>query len=264
MTNTFTTTGGTVHSTAVTGLTNGGVYSYFVRCRDVDANVNPDDFPIGFAVADPSLVAAYSFNAGSGPTVADVSGHGLTGTISGATWTAQGRFGYALAFNGVNARVTVPSSAALNLTTQMTLEAWVFPTAHGGLWRNVLIKERVGGEVYNLYANTDAGGPAAFVVRAAAPNNPVGAIGASPLALNTWTHLAATYDGSMLRLYVNGVQVGSQAMTGSLVTSTGVLGIGGNGVWGEYFQGQIDEIRIYNRALTPAQIQADMARPLTP
>jgi hypothetical protein len=265
MTSTFTTTGGTAHSTAVTGLTNGGSYSYFVRCRDVATNVNPDDFPISFAVADPSLVAAYSFNAGSGTTVADVSGHGLTGTISGgATWTAQGRFGNALSFNGTNAMVTVASNALLNLTTAMTVEAWVFPTAQGNLWHNVLIKERPGGEVYNLYGNTDSSVPATFAVRSAAPTSPVGAMGVSALPLNTWTHLAVTYDGAMLRLYVNGAQVGSAAMTGAMVTSTGALRIGGNSIWGEFFQGQIDEIRIYNRALTQGEIQTDMTRPVTP
>jgi hypothetical protein len=264
MTSTFTATGGTAHSSTVTGLTNGGSYTYFVRCRDVATNVNPDDFPISFAVADPSLVAAYSFNAGSGTTVADASGHGLTGTITGATWTTQGRFGNALSFNGATAWVTVPSNALLNLTTAMTLEAWVFPIAHSPNWNNVIIKERPGGEVYNLYSNTDTGVPAAFAVRSAAPTAPVGTAGVSPLPLNAWTHLAVSYDGSMLRLYVNGTQVGSQAMTGSMVTSTGALRIGGNSIWGEYFQGQIDEIRIYNRALTQVQIQADMTKPLAP
>ena len=70
------------------------------------------------------------------------------------------------------------------------------------------------------------------------------------MPLNVWSHLAATYDGATLRLFVNGAQAASQAFTGSIATSTGVLRIGGNGVWGEYFQGRIDEVRIYNRALT--------------
>jgi len=196
--------------------------------------------------------------------VADASGRGLTGTISGATWSTQGRFGNALSFDGVNDWVTVPSNAALNLTTRMTLEAWVFPTAQGTLWRNVIIKERPGGEVYNLYANTDTGVPAVFAVRSAAPTAPVGTTGTAPVPVGAWTHLAVTYDGSMLRLYVNGVQAGSKAMTGSMVTSTGALRIGGNSIWGEYFQGQIDEIRIYNRALSGTEIQADMTRPVTP
>jgi Concanavalin A-like lectin/glucanases superfamily/Domain of unknown function (DUF1929)/Bacterial Ig domain/Glyoxal oxidase N-terminus/Fibronectin type III domain len=264
MPNAFSTTGGTTHSTTVTGLTNGGSYIFYVRCQDVALNPDPGDFVISFGVADPSLVAAYSLNEGSGTTVADASGHGLVGTIAGATWTTQGRFGNALSFNGTNSWVTVPSNAALNLTNRMTLEAWVFPTAHGGLWRDVLIKERSNGEVYNLYSNTDAGVPAAFAVRSAAPGSPVGAIGTSSLPLNLWTHLAVTYDGSKLRLYVNGVQVADAAMTGSMVSSSGALRIGGNSVWGEYFQGQIDEIRIYNRALSQAQIQVDMTKPIAP
>ena len=60
------------------------------------------------------------------------------------------------------------------------------------------------------------------------------------------------------------MQVGSRAVSGSLLTSTGALRIGGNGIWGEFFQGRIDEIRIYSRALTPTEIQTDMTRPVTP
>ena len=76
--------------------------------------------------------------------------------------------------------------------------------------------------------------------------------------MNTWTHLAATYDGTTVRLYVNGAQVASRAVTGNLISSTGALRIGGNTIWGEYFSGLIDEVRIYNRALTPAEIVTDM------
>ena len=80
----------------------------------------------------------------------------------------------------------------------------------------------------------------------------------SSLPLNTWTHIATTYDGTTLRLSVNGVQVGQLAYSGAITTSTGALKIGGNAVWGECFQGDIDEVRIYNRALTATEIQADM------
>ena len=67
-----------------------------------------------------------------------------------------------------------------------------------------------------------------------------------------------TYDGTTLRLYVNGTQVGSRPVSGSLLTSTGALRIGGNSIWGEFFQGRIDEIRIYNRALSPSEVLSDM------
>ncbi len=82
------------------------------------------------------------------------------------------------------------------------------------------------------------------------------------LPLNAWTHLAATHDGTTLRLYVNGVQVGSRPVAGALLTSTGALRIGGNSIWGEFFQGRIDEVRIYNRALSAAELQTDMNTPL--
>ena len=159
--------------------------------------------------------------------------------------------------------VTVADSSSLDLTSGMTLEAWVLPTANGGgSWRNVVIKERIGGEIYNLYANADTNAPVVYVVRASQPDAPSDARGTAQIPLNTWTHLAATYDGSTLRLYVNGTQVGSRAVSGSLATSTGALRIGGNSLWGEYFAGRIDEVRIYNRALTAAEIQADMNTPL--
>jgi hypothetical protein len=267
MPSTFTTTGATAHSTTVTGLANGGSYSYHVRCQDGAGNPNTSDFTLSFTVAstaDPSLVAAYGFNEGTGSTVADASGRGHTGTITGATWTTQGRFGSALSFDGVNDWVTVNHSALLSLTTGMTLQAWVFPTAQGSAWRNVIIKERPGGEVYNLYSNTDAARPTVYVVRAAAPGVPLDAAGTAQVPANAWTHLAATHDGTTLRLYVNGVQVGSRAVSGALLTSTGVLRIGGNSIWGEFFQGRIDELRIYNRALSAAEIQADMTRPIAP
>ena len=81
------------------------------------------------------------------------------------------------------------------------------------------------------------------------------------MAVNTWTHLAVTYDGATLRLYVNGVQVSSRAQTGNLVTSANPLQIGGDSIYGQYFQGTIDEVRIYNQALSPSEIQATCRRP---
>jgi hydrogenase maturation factor HypE len=103
-----------------------------------------------------------------------------------------------------------------------------------------------------------------YVVAAAQPGQPVDARGSAALLLNTWTHLATTYDGTTLRLFVNGTQVASRAIAGPLLTSTGVLRFGGNGVWGEFFAGRIDEVRLYNRALAVNEIQADMNAPVQP
>ena len=88
------------------------------------------------------------------------------------------------------------------------------------------------------------------------------AVGSSALPLNAWSHLATTYDGAVVRLYVNGVPAGSASIAGAMAASTGVLRIGGNGVWGEWFAGLIDEVRVYSRALSAAEIQQDMQTPI--
>ena len=85
------------------------------------------------------------------------------------------------------------------------------------------------------------------------------------LALNTWTHLATSYDGTTMRLYVNGTQVATRAQTGALATSDGPLRFGGNTVWAASSSpGRLDELRVYNRALTAAEVAADVTRPVGP
>jgi len=88
----------------------------------------------------PALVAAYNFDQGSGNILTDVSGNGNHGTISNASWVSTGKFGGALSFNGTNSLVTIPDAPSLHLTTGMTLEAWVKPTAVTSAWRDVIYK----------------------------------------------------------------------------------------------------------------------------
>ena len=82
------------------------------------------------------------------------------------------------------------------------------------------------------------------------------------LLANQWTHLAATYDGTTQRLYVNGTQVAQRPQTGPIGVSNSPLRLGGNSVWGEYFKGRIDEVRVYNRALSATQVNTDMNSPI--
>ena len=204
------------------------------------------------------LIGAYSFNEGVGSIAGDASGNSHTGTVTGATWTTSGKYGGTLNFDGTNDLVTVADSAALDLTTGMTLSAWVHPTALS-TWRTVLLKERSGGLVYALYASDQASHPNTYINIGGSDFE---STGPTALPLNVWNNLAATYDGSALRVYINGVQVSSRPVAGSLLSSTGALRIGGNSVWGEYFQGLIDEVRIYSRVLTAAEIQTDMNTPV--
>ena len=118
----------------------------------------------------------------------------------------------------------------------------------------MLMKEQPGFATYWLYANDDTNRPANIVNVGGTFRQ----LSAGPrLPANSWTHLAATYDGVTQQLYVNGTLAGSRPQGGTVAVSGGKLRIGGNSVWGEYFTGHIDEVRIYNRALTPAEIQAD-------
>ncbi|HKQ37944.1 MAG TPA: PQQ-dependent sugar dehydrogenase [Verrucomicrobiae bacterium] len=197
------------------------------------------------------LVAAFGFDEANGTGTIDASGMGNHGVLEGATRTASGKYGGALVFNGSGARVRVTDSASLHLSRGMTLEAWVYPTALGG-WRDVIYKGP--DDVYYLEGSSGSD-PAVGGTFTTALTGP-------QLPLNTWTHLAGTYDGSTLALYVNGALAGSRAESDTIQQATGALTIGGDDPYGQYFQGRIDEVRIYNRALTVDEIQLDMIRPV--
>ena len=202
-------------------------------------------------------VAAYGFeDAGEATVVGDSSAFGHTGDVIGGAARVAGRFGSALRFDGVDDLVRIPDAGPLNLASGMTVEAWVAPTATDG-WRPVVAKGRRSDLSYAVYGGTkpsahvDTGGVTGF------------ARGSSELAVDVWTHLAATYDGSMLRLFVDGVQVAATAeRSGPLTPGDGALTVGGSDVWEESFVGRIDEVRLYDRALTAAEVAADMATPV--
>jgi PKD repeat protein len=206
------------------------------------------------------LVAAYAFNEGAGNTVADASGNGNTGTIDGASWTTQGRVGAALSFNGLDSMVKIPPSASLNLSGAMTLEAWIFPTAAQSGWRTIVQREV---DAYFLHASHWNG--ALVPAGGGTFNGDVEWIaGPSAVPVNAWTHVALTYNGAILRLYLNGAQVASEARSGAIQTNSNQISIGGNMPYGEFFQGRIDEVRVYNRALDPAEIDDDMNSAVAP
>ena len=120
------------------------------------------------------------------------------------------------------------------------------------------MKESTSQLAYALYANSAANQPVGSVFTTSAFN----ASGPPALGTSTWTHLAMTWDGGTVRLYVDGALVATQASTGSLLTGTGALRIGGNSIRNEFFSGVIDEVRVYDRALSAARITADMAAPV--
>ncbi len=242
-----------------TGLTSGASYTYIVAARDTSNNVGPNSnaASVTTPTTNPNLIAAYTFNEGSGSTVADSSGHGNVGAITGATWNPGGKYGNALSFDGTSSRVTINDSPLLHLTTAMTVEAWINPAIFLNSWNDVIYR---GNDNYYLLVYN--GGPVAGLTTSTGINS--NAFGPSVLPLNTWTHIAQTFDGSTVTVFVNGVPVATSAITGTIQDTTNPLEIGSDHIYGQYFQGLIDDVRIYNIALTQSQIQSDMATPVGP
>src|SRR4051794_10804921 len=172
---------------------------------------------IGSHAAGTGLVAAYSFDATSGATLVDASGNGNDGTLSGATWASSGKHGGALTFDGAGDLVSVPDSASLDLTSGMTIEAWVRPTQLGSMWRTVAVKSAGSHLAYALYAHDGNPGPSGHVYTGADKFVSSGSF----VSTTAWTHLATTYNGTTLTLYVDGSPVGSQTIGSPISVSNG-------------------------------------------
>jgi glucose/arabinose dehydrogenase/PKD repeat protein len=248
-------------SWASTGVAN-GTHKIAARARDT-ANQTTTSSEVTVTVSNSTppptgLVLAYGFEETSGTTANDSSTAKNNGTINGPVSSTSGKFGRALSFDGTNDRVDVPDASSLDLTTGMTLEAWVKPTTNVG-WRTVILKERGSDLLYALYSSN--GSKPRVESYTGAENT---AAGTTTLPLNAWSHLAATYDGTNLRFYLNGALQTTKATTGAMPNTTNPLRIGGNAVWGEYFSGLIDEVRVYNRALSAAEIGTDMNAAVVP
>ena len=243
-----------------TSVSSNTTYNYRVRATDAAGNLSPysNTAPATTPAAPTGLVAAYGFDEGSGTSVTDASGNGNNGTVANTTWSTSGKYGGALQFNGTSSLVTIPDAASLHLSSGMTLEAWVDPSTVECSWRDVIYKAN--DNFYLEATSTNSSVPDGGMI---AGGSYADAFGTSALAANTWAFLTETYDGSTLKLYVNGTQVASTPHTGAISTSTNPLQIGGDSLYGQFFAGLIDNVRIYNVALTAAQIQTDQAKAIS-
>jgi Ca2+-binding RTX toxin-like protein len=216
--------------------------------------------PVSVALATEAPIASYPFDEGEGETAHD-SSSSHDGTIEGAAWV-RGKYGSALKFDSEAEDIlTVPNAPELQMTEAFTLEAWVRPTA-SGTYAPVLTKETSSYFSYGLEAEgEEAGVPAGRVAASTFREESVNGVG--QLLLKTWSHLAATFDGEQLRLYVDGELVNSAAVSPPAGTG-GPLEIGGaSSFWIEgYFDGKIDEVRLYDRALAAEEIESDMKTPV--
>jgi Concanavalin A-like lectin/glucanases superfamily len=210
-------------------------------------------------------VAAYSFDEGEGSTLHDVTGDGHDGTIEGATW-ARGRYGDSLEFDSSGHDVVkIPDSPELDFSEEFTLEAWVRPDSTSEEWAPAIAKGAGEGEssqhpAYSLWAaGAEHDHPLVAIKPVAGPESYVQSGQALPA--HAWSHIAFVYDGSDMHVYVDGEEV-NDAPSGYPTITGGDLEIGGAGALGEYFDGRIDEVRIYNRALNSGEVGTDMEAPI--
>ena len=203
-------------------------------------------------------MVAYAFGEGSGATTQDWSGNGNQGTlVGGVSWVA-GQKGLGLSFDGTNDYVETGNTT--NLPT-WTISAWVrSPAAPANAVPSGPINRQANYQINWNHSNAAFRGAAA--VRAGGVWH-----GASfgPLTGNTWYYLAATYDGETLRAYKDGVLITSNtAPSGPPNSDANSLKLGRAAAANQFFQGTVDEVRVYNRALSLAEIQSDMVTPVAP
>ncbi len=247
-----------------TGLAPATTYRFRVRAVDAAGNLSTYSSIVTATTPDapltpPGLVGAWGFNEGTGPTTADSSGNGNLGTlVGGASWSTQGRYGGALSFNGSNSLVQVADSASLDLTTAMTLSAWIMPTAtserlahHSPAPARLILPQRQP----RRRALRPAGG-GTFGTSITFVSGPT----ACPSRLDRRCPRLRRHHPAAFRERHPGRHPCHRLAPSSATNNP--LWIGGNKPYGEFFTGLIDEVRVYNRALTQTDIQTDMNSPV--
>ena len=179
------------------------------------------------------------------------------GTLQGGATYAPGMVGPAFSFDAsLNTGVIVPATPSLNMTEAISIDAWVYPTSFPNTGNTVVRKDRfvteTGALVQYSLSVTDQGQASCNI-----NSNPAASVSGGTVLLDNWTHVACTYDRSQVRLYVNGEEVASTPFTEAIISSSQPLGIGTQpGFSGRDFDGLIDEVEIFDRALTEAEIRA--------
>jgi hypothetical protein len=197
----------------------------------------------------PNLVGWWKLDGESGSIAYDDSENSNTGLVvlGDGDWTS-GMVNGALFFDGESTQVSVTDSPSLNPANAITVAAWVNA---GGWFNNTRILEK--GKSDNQYGLLINGTGQLEFLLAGVTN---GTLFTSPPATSSWHHLAATYDGALIRLYIDGQLAAQQSASGPLAITSDPLAIGDKPSGGPLFvfYGFIDDVRIYRSALSASQI----------
>jgi hypothetical protein len=212
----------------------------------------------GTALAN-GLVGHWTFD---GPDVTDKvydrSGQGNNGYFYGsATSSAKtiGKLGQGLVFNGTNNYVNAGNTASLSISGNITVALWAKWTASGDFY--VALSKNDSGANQNGYAfwtHAFFGQQMVFQIGDNTTRHIEVLSGGTPND-GRWHHFVGTWDGAIVRVYLDGVEGGNDAYTYTLVSSAFPLNIGKNANGAEYFPGSLDDVRVYNRALSAAEIK---------
>ncbi len=209
--------------------------------------------PVG-ANSYPGLVGLWHFDGDADDSTVNAN----DGTITGASWTTSGMFGKALSFDGTDDYVLVLDDDTLSPGSTVTLEAWIKPAALSGI-RMVAGKWNDSLREYEIQLWS---GKVRFYAYSSVPGY-IYAESSTTLTVDTWYHVAGVWDGSNLQVYINGSPDGSStafAPTAGIPNTNARFTIGAQywaslGGWQRFFQGTIDEVRIWNGALGSTAIQ---------
>ena len=222
--------------------------------------------PNSFAVLDDQLVLYLSFDEGKGQAAKDASKHKNNGTLHKAGWD-KGEYGNAVKLTGDKGGwVEVPDSTSLDITDEITIAHWIYPTKFTDEWNRIVVKTWKGDTdpwmIYGTYQVpvgdfADTSGKTGFNVFA--DDEARWGHTDEALKVDTWTHMAATYDGKVLKIYYNGKVKMETKGSGKIDTNDVPVSIGRNSEGNrEHYVGLIDEVAIWNKALTQAQINQAM------
>ena len=217
-------------------------------------------FVLSFAHAaadfEDTLILYFSFDEVDGSTTIDHSKYGNDGTINGNPQLVDGKFGKALKFNGETDWIEVPHDPILTVENSVTVMAWINAERHTGpndaRWQGILSKSN-NPRSYSFYTES----PSECLHLAAGG----GSVCAGKIELNKWQHVVGQVDNGTHRYWLNGENVGEyggkNALPGAADTSPVFVGTSAEGA-SRLFLGLIDEVRIWNRALTEEEVIAEM------
>ncbi|OON67051.1 hypothetical protein B0919_19645 [Hymenobacter sp. CRA2] len=223
--------------------------AYSVRMTD-DAGCTASSAPFNvMADTPPSL----SVSPSGSTTICSGGSATLTATATNGTASVAGR---GLRFDGTDEQASVPASASLNLSAALTVEAWINPVGTGSTIQSVASKSTQSVNSGYIFPRTDARWDDLSVWLHIGGTWRVFSVPYTAYK-GSWHHVAATYDGNLVKIFIDGAKVLEQAQTGAVSTNANGLTLGNQPGYGEYYNGQLDELRLWNVARTEAQVQAD-------